>query len=76
MGSSLILCAGCSSSPENWLRSTSELIIGFVLLPMVVIGLLWFLYAAFLKKILRARHIRVLRERREMREVVERSRRL
>jgi phosphotransferase system glucose/maltose/N-acetylglucosamine-specific IIC component len=72
-GSSLLLCNGCASA-ERVLRSASELVIGFVFLPLVVLGLLWFLYAVFLRKLVRARNIRVLRERRLREELVRRSR--
>ena len=72
-GGSLFLFCGIAT-PEAWLRSAAETLIGFVLVPITVVGIAWFLYAAFLKKLIRARNIRVAREKREMREAVARSR--
>ncbi len=72
--SPVFFCSACTRGPVEQLRSMSEMVIGFVLVPLVVLGLLWFLYNAFLKKMIRARNIRVRRERREMREAVARSR--
>jgi hypothetical protein len=43
-----------------------------ILLAAVLVTLGWFLYAVFLKKILRARRIGNVRERRLMREAAER----
>jgi hypothetical protein len=43
-----------------------------ILLAAVLVTLGWFLYAVFLKKILRARRIANVRDRRLMREAAER----
>lgn len=45
-----------------------------VLLAAVFVTLGWFFYAVFLKKLLRARRIAIVRERRLMREAAERRR--
>ncbi len=60
-------------APQDWIRSLSESFVGFVVVPLVILTLAWFIYSVFLKKPLRARHIRVLRERRELREAAERG---
>lgn len=74
VSSPILFCGACSVRPDEILRRVSEMFIGLVLVPLVVLSLAWFLYHAFLRKMIRARNIRVLRERREMREVVARSR--
>ncbi|HWR36884.1 MAG TPA: hypothetical protein VN622_13550 [Clostridia bacterium] len=56
------------------LRNFADVVTGVILFPFVIVTLLWFIYAVFLKKPLRARHIRILRERRELREAALRSR--
>lgn len=62
-----------SIAPVDWIRSASESFVGFIIVPLVVVTLAWFVYAVFLRKPLRARHIRVLRERRELREAASRG---
>jgi hypothetical protein len=45
----------------------------FSLLLAAAVSLLWFIYAVFLRKILRARRISVAREKRLLREAAQRS---
>jgi hypothetical protein len=45
----------------------------FSLLLAAVVTLLWFIYAVFLRKILRARRISIAREKRLLREAAQRS---
>lgn len=74
VSSPALFCGACSFRPDEILQRVSELFVGFVLVPLVVLSLSWFLYYAFLRKMIRARNIRVRREKREMREAVARSR--